>query len=179
MASSPTSDRAAHRVQKEYLGEISALADVLFRTKDAAARTVEDHVAPLSDPVQFPQVIIDDCMKDLDSLRLELVTPWQGVFGPIGEVALRKHMEELVPLRGLFSEFLSVAETLTVLPAMHRKVENLNLEQNSVCVGCASTSAIQRSRQRSVGFALFLQFCQQENTTPRRPFRGVFSARPL
>ncbi|TLD11357.1 hypothetical protein PgNI_06501 [Pyricularia grisea] len=139
MASSPTSDRAAHRVQKEYLGEISALADVLFRTKDAAARTVEDHVAPLSDPVQFPQVIIDDCMKDLDSLRLELVTPWQGVFGPIGEVALRKHMEELVPLRGLFSEFLSVAETLTVLPAMHRKVENLNLEQNSDVVLSAQT----------------------------------------
>lgn len=49
--------RSAHSVQKQYLGEISALADVLSQAKEAAARTVEDHKGSPSHPGQnFPRL---------------------------------------------------------------------------------------------------------------------------
>ncbi|TLD19052.1 hypothetical protein PspLS_10001 [Pyricularia sp. CBS 133598] len=123
--------RSAHSVQKEYLGEISALTDVLSQSKEAAAWAVEDHVAPLSHPAHLPRVVVDDCMKELDSLRIELATPSQHVFGPIGEVRLREHIEKLVRLRGLFSEFIAIAaENQTAKSGTHGKVTNLSLQQN-------------------------------------------------
>ncbi|KAI6307324.1 hypothetical protein MCOR29_009744 [Pyricularia oryzae] len=124
--------RSAHSVQKQYLGEISALADVLSQAKEAAARTVEDHKGSPSHPgAELPQIVTDDCMKELDSLRLELATPSQHVFESIVEERLREHIEELQRLRGLFSEFIAaVAEKSTSKSSTHGKVTNLNLQQN-------------------------------------------------
>ncbi|KAI9711784.1 MAG: hypothetical protein M1820_001929 [Bogoriella megaspora] len=120
--------RTAPRVQKQYLREVTALTDVLLRAEDVAQSA--ENIKPVSQrPISLSEEIIQDCMTELECLRVELEKHPRRFLWVIREPELKKQIEALQRFRSIFSDFIST-HTLVTSTATYREVSKLSAYQD-------------------------------------------------
>ncbi|KAL3490044.1 ankyrin repeat-containing domain protein [Aspergillus germanicus] len=117
----------APKTQKQYLQEVSALMEVLFRVEQAIhdAETTGLHTErrpSLSDDTLM------DCYKALSSLQFDLQKRRSRFLQPFHEKEWRVHIDMLHKFRSLFADFLASCILVTG-NATYKKVSLLNQEQ--------------------------------------------------
>jgi hypothetical protein len=96
----------ASKTQKQYLQEVSAFTDVLFRAEDAI-QEVETSGLAQPRPASLSDSVIDDCRNQLSSIQVKLEKNLRSYVWPFQERELRKHINTLHRFRGIFADFVS------------------------------------------------------------------------
>lgn len=96
----------ASKAQKQYLQEVSALTDVLFRAEQAVQETEVTGLVPPR-PASLTENVIDDCYEELSMIHLVLEKRLRRFIWPFQEKELKKHIETLHRFRSIFSDFVS------------------------------------------------------------------------
>lgn len=109
-----TDIKNASRTQKQYLNEVSAFTDVLFRVEDGMQEVeASGLVAPR--PPSLTAGVIDDCRIQLSSIHSELEKRLRKFIWPFQDKELKKHIDTLHRFRAIFSDLVS-ANILYVEP---------------------------------------------------------------
>jgi hypothetical protein len=116
---------SAHKTQKQFLPELSALNEVLLHSDEVLQRSGTTKLRS----GDISQRVISDCRRELDVLRDKLQKPTPSIFWPIKEKTLRKHVEDLQRFRSVFSHFIS-AQTLATASVTHHEVSRLRQQQD-------------------------------------------------
>jgi hypothetical protein len=117
----------APKTQKQYLQEVSALMEVLFRVEQAIhdAETTGLHTER---PSSLSDDTLMDCYKALSSLQFDLQKRRSRFLQPFHEKEWRAHIDMLHKFRSLFADFLASCILVTG-NATYKKVSLLNQEQ--------------------------------------------------
>ncbi|KAL3454105.1 ankyrin repeat-containing domain protein [Aspergillus insuetus] len=117
----------APKTQKQYLQEISALMEVLFRVEQAIhdAETTGLHTER---PPSLSDDTLMDCYKALSSLQFDLQKRRSRFLQPFHEKEWRAHIDMLHKFRSLFADFLASCILVTG-NATYTKVSLMNQEQ--------------------------------------------------
>jgi len=115
--------KSAPKTQKQYLQEVAAFTDVLFRM-DQAVQDGETIGISQSRPASLSQDVINECQGYLTAIHSELEKKVLKLTWPFKENELRKQMDGLHRYRAIFSDFVS-ANILTCTTATYREVSNL------------------------------------------------------
>jgi hypothetical protein len=117
----------APKTQKQYLQEVSALMEVLFRVEQAIhdAETIGLHTER---PPSVSDDTLMDCYKALSSLQFDLQKRRSRFLQPFHEKEWRAHIDMLHKFRSLFADFLASCILVTG-NATYKKVSLLNQEQ--------------------------------------------------
>ncbi|KAJ0422032.1 ankyrin repeat-containing domain protein [Aspergillus carlsbadensis] len=120
----------APKTQKQYLQEVSALMEVLFRVEQAIHDAESTDLSLL--PERPPSVSDDtlmDCYKALSGLQFDLQKRRSRFLQPFHEKEWRAHIDMLHKFRSLFADFLASCILVTG-SATYKKVSLLNQEQD-------------------------------------------------
>src|SRR5262249_55322371 len=96
----------APKIQKQYLQEISAFTDVLFRAEQALQEAESTGLLPAR-PTSLDDNVLKECQITLSTLHLDLEKRLRKVLWPFREKELRKHIDTLHNFRSIFADFLS------------------------------------------------------------------------
>ncbi|KAL4816194.1 ankyrin repeat-containing domain protein [Aspergillus spinulosporus] len=118
----------APRTQKEYLQEVSALMEVLFRVEQAVQDVETTGLLPAR-PSSLSADTVMDCYKALSGLYFDLQKRRSRFLQPLHEREWRAHIDMLTKYRSLFVDFLSSC-ILTTGTATYNKVSLIKEEQD-------------------------------------------------
>ncbi|KAL4971954.1 ankyrin repeat-containing domain protein [Aspergillus desertorum] len=118
----------APRTQKEYLQEVSALMEVLFRVEQAVQDAETTGILP-DRPSSLSADTVMDCYKALSGLYFDLQKRRSRFLQPLHEREWRAHIDMLTKYRSLFVDFLSSC-ILTTGTATYNKVSLIKEEQD-------------------------------------------------
>ncbi|KAL4784159.1 ankyrin repeat-containing domain protein [Aspergillus varians] len=118
----------APRTQKQYLQEVSALMDILFRVEQAVQDAETTGLLP-NRPSSLSADSVMDCYKALSGLYFDLQKRRPRLLQPFHEREWRVHIDMLTKYRSLFVDFLSSC-VLTTGTATYNKVASLKTEQD-------------------------------------------------
>lgn len=96
----------APRTQKQYLQEVSALMEVLFRVEEAVQDAESTDLLP-NRPSALSADSVMDCYKALSGLYFDLQKRRPRFLQPFHEREWRDHIDMLTKYRSLFMDFLS------------------------------------------------------------------------
>lgn len=96
----------APRAQKEYLQEVSALMEVLFRVEQAVQDVETTGLLP-DRPSSLSADTVMDCYRALSGLYFDLQKRRSRFLQPLHEREWRAHIDMLTKYRSLFVDFLS------------------------------------------------------------------------
>lgn len=96
----------APKTQKQYLQELSAFTDVLFRAEQAIQEAEATGLLP-SRPTSLNDEVLRDCRKNLSALHLDLEKRLRRLLWPFQEKELKKYIDVLHRFRAIFADFLS------------------------------------------------------------------------
>jgi hypothetical protein len=99
----------APKTQKQYLQEVSAFTDVLFRVDQAFQEAKSTGLAIPDLPGSLNDDLIQDCHKNLAALRSTLEKRLVKLMWPFQEKDLKKQIDILHRYRELFTSFLSAS----------------------------------------------------------------------
>ena len=94
------------KIQKQYLQEVSAFTDILFRASQALDEAEATKLLP-SRPRSLSDDILRDCHNTLSSLQNDLERRINKLLWPFHEKEFKKHIESLRRFRGIFDTFIS------------------------------------------------------------------------
>ena len=97
--------RNAPKTQKQYLQEVSAFTDTLFRTEQAIQEAEATGLVPAR-PASLSDDVLQDCHMTLCSLQMDLEKQLNRLLWPFQERELRKHINGLRRFRDIFTNFL-------------------------------------------------------------------------
>lgn len=120
--------RNASKTQKQYLQEVSAFTDTLFRAEQAIQEAEATGLVPAR-PASLNDDVLQDCHMTLSSLQMDLEKQLNRFLWPFQERELRKHINSLRRFRDIFVNFLS-ANILVATNATYKKVEVICQEQD-------------------------------------------------
>lgn len=98
--------RNAPKAQKQYLQEVSAFTDTLFRTEQAIQEAEATKLVPAR-PATLSNDVLKDCHMTLFSLKMDLEKQLNRFMWPFQERELKKHIDSLRRFRDIFAHFLS------------------------------------------------------------------------
>lgn len=98
--------KSAPKTQKQYLQEVSAFTDILFRAEQAIQDAEATGLLP-SRPASLNDDVLKDCHKNLSALHLDLEKRLRRLLWPFQEKELKKHIDILHRFRAIFADFLS------------------------------------------------------------------------
>ena len=96
----------APKTQKQYLQEISALIEVLYRVEQAVAESESTGILPARPPTLNEEALMD-CYKELSRLYFELERRKLRFLRPFQDRELKGHINMLQKFRALFTDYLS------------------------------------------------------------------------
>lgn len=111
----------APRIQKQYLQEVSALMDVLFRVEQVVMETESTGLLPPR-PATLDDEALLNCYKELSRLHFELQKRKSRLLKPFQDKELRPHIEMLHRFRGCFSDYLSACTLCVFMPLLSKSV---------------------------------------------------------
>lgn len=91
----------APKTQKQYLQEVSALIEVLYRVEQAVAESETGSASSLNEDALM------DCYKELSRLYFELERRKSRFLRPFQDRELKPHIDMLQKFRALFTDYLS------------------------------------------------------------------------
>ncbi|CBF83993.1 hypothetical protein AN2797.2 [Aspergillus nidulans FGSC A4] len=118
----------APRTQKEYLQEVSALMEVLFRVEQAVQDVEITGLLP-DRPSSLSADTVMDCYRALSGLYFDLQKRRSRFLQPLHEREWRAHIDMLTRYRSLFVDFLSSC-ILTTGTATYNKVSLIKEDQD-------------------------------------------------
>ncbi|KAL3433218.1 ankyrin repeat-containing domain protein [Aspergillus tetrazonus] len=118
----------APRTQKEYLQEVSALMEVLFRVEQAVQDVETTGLLP-DRPSSLSADTVMDCYRALSGLYFDLQKRRSRFLQPLHEREWRAHIDMLTKYRSLFVDFLSSC-ILTTGTATYNKVSLIKEDQD-------------------------------------------------
>ena len=96
----------AAKTQRQYLQEVSAFTDTLFRVEQAIQDTGSSTILP-AHPNSLSTDVLKDCHITLKSLQSDLQKRVRRILWPLQEKELRKHIDSLGRFRDIFTNYLA------------------------------------------------------------------------
>ncbi|KAL3461665.1 ankyrin repeat-containing domain protein [Aspergillus heterothallicus] len=118
----------APKTQKQYLQEVSALMEVLFRVEQAV-QDAETTDLPSGRPPSLSDETLMDCYRALSNLQFDLLRRRSRFLQPFHEKEWRAHIDMLHKYRSLFADFVASCILVTG-NATFRKISALSQEQD-------------------------------------------------
>jgi hypothetical protein len=115
--------KSAPKTQKQYLQEIAAFTDVLFRVEQAVQDGETINISR-SRPASLSPDVINECRDHLTAIHSDLEKKVLKLTWPFKEKELRKQIDGLHRYRAIFSDFVA-ANILTNTNATYREINNL------------------------------------------------------
>ena len=96
----------AAKTQKQYLQEVSAFTDTLFRVEQALQDTESSTLLP-AHPESLGIDVLRECHTALKSLQSDLQKRVRRMLWPLQEKEFRKHIDNLKRYRDIFTNYLA------------------------------------------------------------------------